>query len=68
MCVCVTSRLKKEAELVKRFSGMLPDPELLSWREEEQREHVRRAAAAQEQTQLEEEFKVLHHRTSHSQS
>ncbi|XP_067114201.1 SH2 domain-containing protein 4A [Osmerus mordax] len=50
-------RLKKEAELVKRFSGMLPDPELLSWREEEQREHVRREAAAQEQTQLQEELK-----------
>lgn len=49
-------RTKKEAQLVRRFSRVLVDPELLSWREEEERqEHVRQiTAAAQEQTQMEE--------------
>ncbi|XP_036384943.1 SH2 domain-containing protein 4A [Megalops cyprinoides] len=50
-------RAKKEAELVKRFSGIYVDPELESWREEEKRQAQARQAAAEEQRRREEELK-----------
>ncbi|KAI1905343.1 hypothetical protein AGOR_G00015130 [Albula goreensis] len=50
-------RVKKEAELVKRFSNVLLDPDLESLREEEARQAHAKQMAAEEQARREEEMK-----------